>query len=92
MRVDFLTALSTARTEHESAFAAARKSHDEAERITRQDFLQAMKEQRADFVAERVADREMKRQLTETMAKLSEATLTHITEARAVWKHRGELA
>lgn len=56
----------------------------------RQDFLAAYENQRKDYLSERAADRVTKDKLAAGFQALAEVTKEHVTEARAVWKSRGE--
>lgn len=76
--------------------------HREERDSTRKDFLTAIAEGRKDYLASEASQREaylvnrtedrmdMKR-LIEAVTQLAAATQIHVTEARAVWRIRGEL-
>lgn len=76
--------------------------HREERDVTRRDYLAAITEGRRDYLASEAAQRteyltsrnddraEMKR-LVDAVTQLAAATQIHVTEARAVWRIRGEL-
>ena len=78
-------------TQHKDEREQTRKDFLQAIADSRRDYLESEQSQRADYIGSRAADRNDMQALIAAVTKLAEATNTHVGEARAVWRVRGEL-